>query len=378
MKYLQLTFLVFFINICYGVEHVIPFKLVHNNIILNTQLNGKSCKLMYDTGARSFILNSRFAQNNSITTADAFRGKVKGNFGSLELPVKYLIIEDLNVIAGDIYDGIIGIDFFKDFIVKIDYEHKVLILSDALEITDDYIKIETNHLLRNPEFLYWFTANVNVQLSNGDTFNGDFLIDTGSGRSISLTNDISKKLLKDKSLQRIKSKGTKSSFIGFKDPTYVKIPGLKISSIQIHDYIVDCNTDVNKQTTKVIDGILGSKFLKNFTIIIDFKASSIYLKQNKLSQKPISNTFYSDGFQLKDHRKSGKGILISSIIQSSHFDLPIKLEDEIIEINDTSVSDMNFNDIEKIKQTLHKEIRYKVKRKRKEFFITTKVRDLFE
>ncbi|MFK7749887.1 MAG: aspartyl protease family protein [Kordia sp.] len=378
MKYLQVFFLIFFINSSFGYEHTIPFELVHNNIILHSQLNGIDCKLMYDTGARSFLLNTEFASKNSITAAKAFRGQLKGTFGDASMKIKYLLIEDLDAIAGDLYDGIIGIDFFKDFIVKIDYKNKVLSLSDSFEVSTDYIKVPTNHLLRNPTFLYWFTAKVEIQLSNGKTIQGNFLIDTGSGRSVSFTNKISKALLNDDSLKKVPTKGAKSSFIGFKNPTYVKVPSVTIGNFSATDYVVDCNTDIHKETTKVIDGILGSEFLKNFTIVINFKESSIYFKRNTTSNEPITNSFYSDGFQLKDHRKSGKGILISSIIQSDLFEHPIKIGDELLEVDGKPVSNINFNLLEKKKSQLNSKILYKIKRKRKVFSITTKVKDIFE
>ena len=377
LKYLQILFLVFFINISFGTEHTIPFELIHNNIILHSKLNGVDCKLMYDTGARSFLLNKEFATKNAITAAKAFKGKLKGSFGNASMEIKYVLLEDLDLIAGDLYDGIIGIDFFKDFIVKIDYENKVLSLSNSFEATADYTKIPTNHLLRNPTFLYWFTANVEVQLSNGKTIQGNFLIDTGSGRSVSLTNKVSRELLKDKSLKKVQTKGAKSSFIGFKNPTYLKVPSLKIGDFSVTDYVVDCNTDIHKETTKVIDGVLGSKFLKNFVIVIDFKTSSIYFKRNTTSNQPITNSFYSDGFQLKDHRKSGKGILISSIIQSDMFEYPVKIGDQILEIDGEPASTIDFNQLEKKKGKLNSEILYKIKRKRKVFSVTTKVKDVF-
>ena len=381
MKYLQTIFFLLFINVlCVSAhEYKIPFELVHNNIIINSNVNGVNCKLMYDTGARSFIINSTFAQKNTITAAEAFRGNLKGKFGQMEIDIKYILIEELNVIAGDIYDGIIGIDFFKDFVVKIDYQNQLISLSDSYEVENDYTKLEANHLLRNPDFLYWFTVRGEIQLSEGKVIEGNFLIDTGSARSISLTNKISKKLLDDETLKKVSTKGNTTSFIGFKEPTYLKVPHFEIGDFILTDYIVDCNLDVNKKTSQAIDGILGSKFLQNFTIIIDFKKSSIYFKKNTAPKEVISNTFYSDGFQLKDHRKSGEGILISSILTASTMtNLPIKLGDEILEVDDVPVSEIEFKKIEAMKNELGRKIHYKVKRKRKIFFVETQVKNIFE
>ena len=58
--------------------------------------------------------------------------------------------------------------------------------------------------------------------------------------------------------------------------------------------------------------------------------------------------------------------------------LPIKLGDEILEVDDVPVSEIEFKKIEAMKNELGRKIHYKVKRKRKIFFVETQVKNIFE
>ena len=339
-----LVLIIFSIPNAYGQEYQIPFELVHNNIIINAKINNVNCKLLYDTGANSVKIDSQFASKNNITTKSVYKNEVGFIFENYERKIKYLILLDLKIYGGEIYDGIIGVDFFKDYITKIDYESQTITLLNSFEENNEYIKLETIHHKKNPYFLNLFTVNLQFNVSN-KTFQGNFLIDTGSGRGLTLTNFLSKKIIENVNSKKVQLKSLNSSNFGFNNPLLLKVERVDINDLKFEDIIVDCNLDVDKSTSAFIDGIIGGKILKNFTILINFNESLIYLKKNKIIN--FNQDYYSDGFQIKDYRKSGKGIIVTSIYKPNIYDVDINLGDKIIEVDNESFDTINFQKIGK-------------------------------
>jgi predicted aspartyl protease len=117
---------------------------------LQVKLNGTSSKLLLDTGAGGILLNRKTAERAGIKpvvgvdikgigdkgAAGGYLGYVDSvRIGDLEFQSCYVGVIDKGSVAGE--DGLIGGDFFSDFLVDLDFPRSKLRLSQLPARPDD-------------------------------------------------------------------------------------------------------------------------------------------------------------------------------------------------------------------------------------------------
>lgn len=136
-----------------GAEDVIkvPFKLMRHLIVVDVELNGKKRKFIFDNGAPSVVLNSKYdLKNNSSTKGESSNNSGKNykkvrhlNFYDIQLKEQDVLTMDLShleqVKHGPRYDiyGIIGFEMMKDYDIIFDYENRILTLINP-DIFNEY------------------------------------------------------------------------------------------------------------------------------------------------------------------------------------------------------------------------------------------------
>ncbi len=174
------------------------------------------------------------------------------------------------------FDGLIGYDAISRNITVIDYKN------EKMELID-YEKFKPN-LKEFKDFkskkidLYSKIFMIKLSIAG---IEGNFLIDTGSNSFFDLSsNFVSKTDLLSKNKENLKI----INFAGLGGVMKSKIIenyqidffGNKIlTNIGIHE------NDKGVFADKSIDGIIGSGFLKNFVVILDYKNNMFYYKRNK-------------------------------------------------------------------------------------------------
>lgn len=190
----------------------ISFRLANNLIVVPLFFNHKPDTLNFvlDTGVGATVLiDSYFLQQLCLDTSSLRRVLIKGG-GNGEIIVSYvvtrqhlrignLVATEQNVLicsktlhyiseyAGIRIHGIVGYDFFKNLVVKIDYQNKRLWIYQP-----EYFA--KKHL---PKFKPWQIHKITLQKQkpylwasyvndNNDTVPLHLLIDTGAGHSLSL------------------------------------------------------------------------------------------------------------------------------------------------------------------------------------------------
>lgn len=291
----------------------IPFELYNNHIYLKVGVNGsKPLSFIFDTGAQH-IIDSR--QAKALGLKLKFEGQATGmgegtvdvyssNGVSFNLPgvslsgqrVRVLPLDGVEVCASEtviderghlrkcepneqrcqrrVIDGVLGHDFFKRFVVEIDYEAHLINLyapgnykyqgtgeSFPLEITDRYILV--------PGRLS-FAGRVPI--------NGRFLIDTGGAHSLILT----RPFIEANRLLPPAAELTKFSICGIGGDSEILIgtlSALQLGNIKINEPITGFAQAQNGNLADAdYDGNIGGAILRHFKVIFDYSRRRMILE----------------------------------------------------------------------------------------------------
>jgi hypothetical protein len=183
----------------------IPFEYVRNKIIISVKVNGVNKRFVFDTGAVLTISEElqnamKYAKLGSVEVGDV-NGKSSDAkiVGVKEMQIGNLTFQDIPSVVMDIKntypisclncDGIVGSNVFKNCIVAIDINKKVLILSDNLQ------KIALQNAYQTPISVNKIgKPYIQIYLDNDINFEG--LFDSGSDKFMSVSDKIYDKAIK--------------------------------------------------------------------------------------------------------------------------------------------------------------------------------------
>ena len=262
-----------------GRSYQLPLKNAgQNGLLLDATINqGWPLKLLVDTGASGIILNATAASKMPLDyVADAAisgfgseaptaaRIARAASFQSGELRISNLPLEvaQADLIPG--VDGVIGLDVFRDFLIRLDaHAHRLELVPLA----------ESDRLSQPPAFANCRRIyRLGHLLLVSATINGHaqkyFLIDSGSPYSL-----ISRSL--------IFHDGASASFEGAQGRQIVSVQSAPVT-IQIGDqsivetrYASFDNYDLSARYGTEIAGVLGYSFLRAFTLTFDYRAGLV-------------------------------------------------------------------------------------------------------
>ncbi len=313
-----------------------PFEFRAGLPVLEVQINGMKGNFLFDTGAPN-IISLEFAKKLSLTTKA--KGNVRDSGGNTSADQKYVslsnvkigsvnflntgaIVQDLS--SSDVMeciklDGIIGANLMKEAFWKIDYKNQTITLTDnisKLDISSDYEVLKFNPKISSTPLI--------SLLVNGTEIN-NITFDTGSNGEITLPKKFYHQLKKeDVNLNSTFTKGSNTygvSGIAKSDTTYyAKSKSLRIGDTSFNGKIIQFRGYSN---------IVGTGFLKNFNIILDWRNNQIFLKK-------IENYDYDsiEDFGFKPNLKDNK-LLVGVIFNNSSSYGKLETGDEILEINKT-------------------------------------------
>ncbi len=264
----------------------LAFKLQNNHIYLPARINNLPQKynFIFDTGAQASAISSELAGELDLD----LNGKVLGigatgvdNFAFTE--IKQFSIGNLDVFKqsvavidfGDIkknlgvdLDGLIGYDFISRIISKIDYRKQQITFSKKLKLSKKYKTLKLNLEPYSNLFVVKFS------IRNQEGF---FIIDTGSNSFFDISKNFAQKLEFD-SLDRMEE--VTISGIGAKKQKTKVVEDFEFDffdkKVRTNFLIHEPGEGVFKDST--ISGIIGSGFLKDYKIILDYRNKCLYLE----------------------------------------------------------------------------------------------------
>ena len=292
----------------------IPFELYNNHIYLKVGVNGSApLTFLFDTGA-PHVIDSKQAKALGLKlkpegqtigigegTVDVYSSKgVSFNLPGVSLSGQQVGVLPLEGVAAcvseivaderghfrkcepneqrcekRVIDGILGSEFFKRFVVEIDYEARLLNIyapknykyqgtgeSLPLEITADG---------------YSF-VQARVALAGRAPLNGRFIIDTGGAHSLLLTRPFVE-------ANRLRPSGpglTKFSICGIGGHSEILIgtlPSLEFGNIKISDPVTGfAQAQSGNLAEANYDGNIGAAILRHFKVIFDYSRRRMILE----------------------------------------------------------------------------------------------------
>ncbi len=275
----------------YGQEH--DFEYIGNHIYLETEVNGKPAKLVFDTGAELVYLDSAFVADNGLSfkrignavidgigtdgpgKTKIILGEVLVSLGGNMYKPEYTPLINLKPLLGEHADGIFGMKAILGKIISIDYKNGKFSLYDKLEphMTQGWhcvpVKFQSRQIL----------IPLKVKVNPQTIISGDALMDIGSGSGITFTSPAASA----HSLENIEGKEQfETGGLGGKSAGYtIPVESADINGIPIDLESAQYSTDQNGSfATSRYAANVGNEIWSQFDIILDLAAGKMYLRKN--------------------------------------------------------------------------------------------------
>ncbi len=275
----------------------IPFELNGRHIILKGKVNGQPLTFVLDTGDQYAIVDLDVAKrmnlnlngevrvggagaaissgafvNNATFTLDGFEG--------FSQPVKMALPlgRTLSPRAGRAFEGIIGEEFIKEFVVEVDYQARVLKLHDKDKFVYNGpgesvpIKLVHGHPILDAEVT---PAGRNAPLK------GKFVLDLGAGLALALYSPfVADNGLLGPDAKTIRSLGGAGAG-GYTMGQIGRLTDLKMGSYTIKGPITLFSEDkAGAFATKSLAGNIGARVANKFRLFLDYGRSRIIFEPN--------------------------------------------------------------------------------------------------
>ncbi|PUV25806.1 retropepsin-like aspartic protease [Sphingobacterium athyrii] len=259
----------------------IPFFMKNSRIYFKGSLNGyKDLTIMFDLGAGMSCLSEKspakaavkFDGHISVQNTDGTNNEPSARMNSLEIAGlrwdNVPLVQIRNLADGE--DMIIGNSLFRDKIVEVDYEKKLMILTDQLnKDLQGYQIHDVDYVQYRPRF------EVIIKVGERD-YPFHFLFGTGRDGSMLIGDDFT---------NRYRLWNKYHSLFSFGRKKIIVIQELHIGN-QVFKNIVTNANNPNYPNPK--QSLLGNKILNQFNFILDNRNGKLYLKANKLQNDNYS------------------------------------------------------------------------------------------
>ena len=341
-----------------------PIEIYNNLVVVPVVLNGAlPLKFILDTGVRTSILTQK-AFTDILNLSYARKYTISGPGGeklidayitnnvSLELPGvlgrghAMLVLEEdylelRNYMGTDVH-GILGYELFSRFLVKIDYDKKILTLMAPHRFKPGR-KWETVPIRIEDTKPYITTP---VVLEDGTQFTAKLLMDTGASHGLMLDPmSDSRIVVPEKRVSSIIGRGLGGEITG----KVGRIKSLHIGKYKLDNAIAnfpDPNSyfDSLKLGRTQRNGSIGGEVLSRFKVVINFANEEIYLKKNNSFKKSFH--YNLSGMTVKAKGAKLNVFEITEVRKDSPAALAgIKQGDVIISINGLYTDQLDLNHI---------------------------------
>lgn len=300
-----------------GIEKVtVPLVLINNLVFIPIKVNGVELNFLLDTGVEETILFSlednpdvKFYNSEKITLRGlgsevAIEGlKTTNNILELEglksnHQLIYVILDqsfNLSSQIGIPVNGIIGYQFFKDNLVRIDYTGKKVIIYKNDDANRKKIEKKFKPTpITIERFKPYLMGNVVMNESDVDV---KLLIDIGNSDSIWLFQNISEDIkVPVKNFEDFLGKG----FSGDVEGRRARVPEFSFDNYNFKLPIVafpDSSSIKSVRMVKDRVGSIGGEILKRFSVVFDYQNEKLYLRKNTFYDDPFS--YNKSGVELK-------------------------------------------------------------------------------
>lgn len=336
------------INTAYRQSHVYVPVTVGDSITGN---------FIFDTGGSTFYLDSLFFSRHfsGLPVGKAAIGGAGNSLDQVPIvvsPLSFSVAGEthsspmtpvlpLKNILGKKIDGIVGIDFFKDKYIAIDYTTGDFRLTESPD-TAGYRRIPLTY--RDGRLL----ADARV-IIEGKTTGGKFLLDTGSGGTIDLSAPAARSAgLENGTAPRAVYRTTNGGIGG--DASYTNVVADDIILDTFHLRGIKISYSSNRGGALASEnhtGLLGGRILRLFDVILDLKGHNLFLRPNRHYGHPTEALFH--GILYVDRTDVCDGYLVTGMSRGGAAEKAgLKPGDILTGIDGVPVAEMNEGQVDKL------------------------------
>ena len=374
-------------------SYEVPFELIQGHIIVEVQFGGiLPLKFIFDSGAQhtvlfesdyATILGYRPERQIPIMGADMSGELMAGIYRNVKMklgPTKVvsrdiIVLQEnflkLENLLGVNVVGMVGSDYFRNLIVKIDYEKYKITLYDVRNVPES--KLVQGYTLSSSTFAdgkVYVLADVKI---NDTSQRLKFLLDTGASLPLLINTGTNADLkVPEKSFSTILGYGLSGPVMGYLG----KINSLENEVFDLKNlvsYFQDDEYTIIGNAKDVRNGLIGNLTLSKYHIIINYFNQKLYLKPNKFYKKPTK--FDLSGLNIQAYGKNFNQFVIKAMIENGPGERAgFEIDDEIVKIGRWSAWRFTLSQItERLSQKEGKIIKIKVRRNGKVIPLTLRL-----
>jgi hypothetical protein len=299
---------------------VIPFEMANRHIMLKVKVNNsRTLSFVLDTGDKYGIVDLGVAKELGLNLREGVRiggagaNTLEGAFvqdatftvlglDGFSQPIK-LALPTARMAArlGHDFDGIVGCDFIREFVVEIDYEAKLIKLHDKDKFVysgaGESIPIQVNsagHPILEAE----------VTPMGGAATKGRFVLDIGSGGALALHSPfVAERQLLANQPKTVKALGGGAG--GEIQGWIGRVTELKIGTLRIKNPITMFSEDkAGALANTEFLGNIGTQITSKFRLFLDYGRNRIIFEPNSSFAAPFERAYVGMGLMAegKDYR----------------------------------------------------------------------------
>lgn len=347
----------------------IKFKTASNLIIIPTIINNSdTLNFILDTGVRSIIitelpfvnrLNLNFLQPIEIAGLGDGEPLTAYRSGNNTIKMDGLIShnQEINMVIDENFQfsqvlgipvhGLIGFDLFKDFIVEIDYNNKLITLRKPEKYTDRVNNrdiVMPLHFEDNKPYV-----RTTIMTDKNEAISVKLLVDTGASDAIWLSTESDDRIgIPEKHIETYLGKGLNGDLYGVKG----RISGVWIGPVLLDEPIVSYPDEehVSSIITDDRNGTLGAEILRRFYVTIDYPNSQIRLKPT--SDVKDDFNYNMSGLEISNPLPGIPIFTIDNVREESPgYYAGLKENDQVLKVNRKDYDELSLNEINLLLQS---------------------------
>ena len=364
----------------------VAFEMNGNSLFLPARINGSGPRwFLLDTGAGVSVLNLTTVQTLGLKASAG--GTLQGAGGNVQstrvtgvtFDVGGALLKDLNVAAlplaqfenagGRTVDGILGVEFFKRYVVEIDYEARQLTVHEPAGYVyagrgeSLPLNIKNNH------------PHVRAQLTlpGRAPLEGEFVIDAGASMPlILLPSFIERNRLRDTSPATFTVYGRG---VGGE----IQLPVGRAESVRIGGFTltqpVAAFPSAGTFGSEGIAGNIGTAILRRFKVVFDYSRKRVHLEPSKNFSDPFE--FDMSGLGLASEGPSFSVFKVARVLPGTPAsEAGLRQGDEILSVGGRPVNGTRLSDLRERLRRPDQTVSLRVRRGAEELDVELKTRRL--
>lgn len=368
---------------------VAPIELYRNHIFAKVRINGSEpLNFIVDTGASVTTLSDKRAQElglelhnqqtmivgagtekSKIATAYSVRFTLAGKDVTAK-NVMVLSLAELELLEGHRIDGVLGVDLFDQYVVKVDYGARTLTLFDPA----NYVYSGTGEAIPVKRQGGWIMVPVTITMSAEKSVKADFAVDTGSGRALGVNSPLVKEehlLSPDRPALPTFGAGVGGEY----SASLGRVQSIQIGGFRFKNLVANFSTATQGATSQSYAGEVGGEIFRRFTVIFDYRRERVILEPNSSFSEPFQSNM--SGVLLAATSGDFKTFKVLHVLPGSPAaEAGLQQGDLFLEVNGKPAGESSIGDIEKLFKQEGLACAIKVKRDQQILEMTIRTRKL--